>query len=278
MSAAATRDPIDALVPHVERIYRALAHLHFADADPATGKLARYEAATGFLVKLGGRTFVFTAKHNLRSDVTLRDETPRTTGVAFPRALTIPVHIGEGVRRFVRAAADVDAAVIELDPNHSVLWQSSEPFERTELGTLAEPRSGDVLCLCGFPTAETQKRPGVPGMELQYEHLATMVLVSELPGRRSAHEPSEGRGIHVRYEGRSFDYGLKRWQDIAHPRGMSGGPLVAIGGVAVRVLGIARSIEDGAEWCEPVVECVRLLVEHEDPAVAAEARAVVNGD
>src|SRR5260370_740288 len=83
-------------------------------------EVTRYEAATGFLVKLGGRAFVFTAKHNLRSDVTLKDETPRTTGVAFPRTLTIPVHIGEGVRRFFRGEADVDAAVIELDPNQSV--------------------------------------------------------------------------------------------------------------------------------------------------------------
>ena len=276
MSAVATRDPIDALVPQVERVYRALAHLHFADADRDTGKLVRYDTATGFLVRLGGRAFVFTAKHNLQKNE-FEEETVRSTGVAFPRELTIPVHIGEGVRRFFRAGSDVDAAVIELDPSQTVLWQSSEPFERRELGTLTEPRSGDVLCLCGFPTAETQERPGVPGMELQYEHLATMVLVSDLPGRRSTYEPSEGRGIHVRYEGRSFDYKLKRWQEIAHPRGMSGGPLVAIGGGCVRVLGIARSIENGAEWCEPVVECARLLVQHEDPAFADEARAVVIG-
>jgi hypothetical protein len=25
---------IDALIPHIERIYKALVHLHFADADP----------------------------------------------------------------------------------------------------------------------------------------------------------------------------------------------------------------------------------------------------
>jgi hypothetical protein len=38
-----------------------LTHLHFAEGNPVTGKLSRYDAATGTLVRLGGRGFVFTA-------------------------------------------------------------------------------------------------------------------------------------------------------------------------------------------------------------------------
>jgi hypothetical protein len=262
-------DRYDAMVPQVERIYQGLVHLQFAEADRATRQLTRYDAATGFLVNLGGRAFVFTAKHNLEN------ETPRTMGVAFPRLLTIGVRIGEGVRRIFRTETDVDAAVLELDPGHGALWKSAKPFERREFGTLEEPRSTSALCLCGFPAAETKPQTGFPVPGPQYAHLATMLLVDEVPGRRSSFEPSEGRGIHVRYGGRAYDHTLKIWREVAAPKGISGGPLVAINSEGVRVLGVARSIEDGAEWCEPAIECARLLVQHEDPAVAAEALALV---
>jgi hypothetical protein len=234
--------------------------------------MVRLETATGFLVKLGGRAFVFTAKHNLDN------ETPRSTAIQIPRSLTIRVRFGEGILRFFRAEGDIDAAIVELDPRQSVFWQSAQPFGRHELGSLAEPRSTSVLCLSGFPVAEMRAQSGVPDMDRLHEFRATMLLVSEVPGHRSTHEPSEGRGIHVRYDGESYDYNLKAWRDVSPPKGISGGPLVAIQNGNVRVLGLARSIENETEWCEPVVECARLLLQHQDPAVAADALAVVPGD
>jgi hypothetical protein len=261
--------PIADLIPHVERIYRALVHLHFAEADASTRNITRYDAGTGFLVNLGSREFVFTAKHNLDG------ETPATTGVQIPRELTIPLHFGQGVRRFFRAEGDVDAAVVELDPAERVLWQSAQPFERHELGALAESRIARALCLCGFPVAERLAQPGLPGMDLVQQFRATMQLVDEVPDYKSTHEPPEGRGIHVRYGGQAYDHTRKEWRTVPPPQGISGGPLVAIGNNSVRVLAVARSIENGVEWCEPAIECTRLLLDHDDPLVAAEALAVV---
>jgi hypothetical protein len=59
---------------------------------------------------------------------------------------------------------------------------------------------------------------------------------------------------------------------------MSGGPL-AVGTdlASLRLVGLAaryrRSRED--EWCEPVVEAVRLLVDHEKASVRDAARRLV---
>jgi len=253
----------------VERIYRALVHLNFAEADPSTRQIVRYEAATGFLVQLGGRDFVFTAKHNVEG------ETPASTGVQIPRELTIPVRVGQGVSRFILAEGDVDVAVIELDPRERVLWQSALPFGVEDFGGLMQPRDGAVLCLCGFPVAERQARRGVPGMDMMFQFRAIMQLVDEIPGRRSTHEPPEGRGIHVRYGGTGYDYSLKAWREVSPPLGFSGGPLLALRDDSAHVLALARSIENGAEWCEPAVECARLLLRHVSPEVAADAAAIV---
>lgn len=258
--------PVDEIMPAVERTYRALVHLIFAEAD-RRGEITRLDAATGFLVRLAGREFVFTAKHNLEG------ETPRSTGLGFPRELTVGVQIGIGVRGFLRGASEVDVAIVELDPAHQVLWRSAQPFEAHELGAVAEARSARALCLCGFPVAEVRRKPGVPGFQELHEVLATMQLVDEVPGYRSAQEPPEGRGIHVRYGGQAYDHRLGAWRDVSAPHGISGGPLIAIASdAAVRVLGCARSIENGVEWCEPVSEWLRLLSEHEDAQVAIAAR------
>lgn len=261
--------PVDELIPQVERIYRALVHLQFVETDPATRRVVRYEAATGFLVRLGGCEFVFTAKHNLDG------ETPSTTGLQIPRELTIPVHVGQGVGLFLRAEGDEDAAVVELNPDERWLWQSAVPFEHHELGAVAEARAARALCLSGFPVAQRRTQPGPPGMDSVQQFQAAMQLVDEVPEHRPTHGPPEGRGIYVRYGGRAYDHTLKAWRDVPSPKGMSGGPLVAIGDNGVRVLGIARSIENDVEWCEPAIECARLLVRHRVPEVAAEASAVL---
>jgi hypothetical protein len=60
--------------------------------------------------------------------------------------------------------------------------------------------------------------------------------------------------------------------------GMSGGPLCRRenGGILV---GLARSRNDEGdatdEWCEPVIEAIRLLIRHDDPDVAAAARRIL---
>lgn len=61
------------------------------------------------------------------------------------------------------------------------------------------------------------------------------------------------------------------------PEGLSGGPVVAPEGDGILV-GLVRSampfLNGWAQWCEPAAEAVRLLVDHEDSAVAAAARHV----
>jgi hypothetical protein len=79
----------------------------------------------------------------------------------------------------------------------------------------------------------------------------------------------------VHYGGSAYNHGLKRWVQTSPPKGISGGPLAAIGNEGVRVLGLARSIDDNVEWCEPAIECTRLLMQHEDAKVAAEAGAII---
>jgi hypothetical protein len=263
--------PFAELIPHVERIHRALAHLHFAEGvrqDGAT-RITRYETATGFLVRLGGRDFVYTAKHNLEG------ETASSVGVQIPRTLVVPCRIPQGAHKLLHAEGDIDAAVIELDPRMRGLWQSAQPFEGQELGLISEANSARTLCLAGFPVAAAKIDGAVPGMDLMGAFGAVMLLVRQAVGHRSDREPSEGRGIHVHYGGSAYNHGLKRWVQTSPPKGISGGPLAAIGNEGVRVLGLARSIDDNVEWCEPAIECTRLLMQHEDAKVAAEAGAII---
>jgi len=75
-----------------------------------------------------------------------------------------------------------------------------------------------------------------------------------------------------------FSHTLKQDVEVPHPPGISGGPL-AIGADlgSLRLVGLPTryraSRED--EWCEPVLEAVRLLVDHDDASVSAEARRLV---
>jgi hypothetical protein len=98
-----------------------------------------------------------------------------------------------------------------------------------------------------------------------------------MSGRRAANEPAAVRGHHVFLSKNSTERDGSKFETFAS-FGMSGGPLL-LPGDAPLLIGLVRSrepFEDGYDqWCEPVVEAIRLLTEHGNAAVADAARRII---
>jgi hypothetical protein len=232
---------------------------------------------SGVLVKLGGVEFVLTAGHIPWNKSESRlNEVCATQGMPPFFFIFKP---GDGsVARTIHAPVkpgdypDPDVAVFELGPDPKLL-PSRKPFLEAEIGHYDNEAPSRRLLLTGFPFGSVKSRPDLPDLGAKTPPLDANVIAFEaltLPGHRAAQEPANGRGAHVYLE---FEGTF-----ISHPRGVSGGPLVVPEGDGVLV-GLARSKTDfdkGVDqWCEPVVEAVRLLLDHPNAEVAAAADRIV---
>jgi hypothetical protein len=237
---------------------------------------------SGTLVRLGGVELVFTAAHNLVDDeANALYPGERVTVHAPPRHLFLPLTVGGGAQSIARIhvpgrpddEGDIwpDVAVLELTRD-AILRSEREPFEEDGLGSFPSTLHSDDAWVAGFPIASVDaKNP-------QFAFTPQLVRVVTIPGARHSKEPPEGRGVHVLLGGPAFSHSLQQDVEVPHPRGMSGGPLaVGVDLASLRLVGLAtryhRSRED--EWCEPVVEAVRLLIDHENEAVRHAARRLV---
>jgi len=237
---------------------------------------------SGTLVRLGGVELVFTAAHNLVDDER-KALYPRelVTVHAPPRHLFLPLTVGGGAPSIARIhvpgppdnEGDIwpDVAVLELTTD-AILRSEREPFEAGSLGSFPSTLHSDDAWVAGFPIASVDaKNP-------QFAFTPQLVRVVTFPGARHSKEPAEGRGVHVLLGGPAFSHSLRQDVDMPHPHGMSGGPL-AVGAdlASLLLVGLAtryhRSRQD--EWCEPTVEAVRLLIDHENEAVRDAAQRLV---
>ncbi|MGH7434832.1 MAG: hypothetical protein ACRENE_04085 [Polyangiaceae bacterium] len=242
----------------------------FTDEDTLT-------MGSGVLVKLGGVEFVFTAGH-----IPWNKPEGRLNKVCVIQGIP-PFFLlykpGDGsVARTIHAPVkpggfpDPDVAVFELGPDPKLI-PSRRPFLEAEIGRYDNEAPARRLLLTGFPRGSVKARDDLANLGTDVPPLDGTVISFEaltLPGHRADEEPKSGRGVHVFLE---FEGTI-----ISHPKGVSGGPLVVPEGDGVLV-GLARSKTDFAngfdQWCEPVVEAVRLLVDHPNAQVAAAARRVV---
>jgi hypothetical protein len=242
-----------------------------------------WRVGTGVLVRLGGREFVFTAAHNVwdgQQTVPVAIATPignlnRSLTLKPERMRTL---LPEG--RDWEGSVEPDVAVIE-PTDSAVLSPRREPFDEETIGFLKTDGPSERLLLSGFPFDRIIDHGlhyvvGV-GPARPIDPKPYTFDVPSLPRTRASHEPTEGRGLHVFVPKMGKDWlGRVPFPGVS---GMSGGPLCRRSGGGVLV-GLARSREDHgegtSEWCEPVVEAIRLLVRHDDPAVALAARRILD--
>jgi hypothetical protein len=247
------------------------------------------DGGTGVLVRVGGREFVFTAGHNIWD----KDRGALSEKIALgqlPRTVSSDIKPGDGSagRVFVAPARpskypDPDVAVIETTEKTTLLSDRA-PYAEDELGTTS-PLRVPHLALAGFPTALVDVGEKVDlgrlGRHTPLDFNLLSMVVPVLVDRVAREEPPKGRGVHVFVPGRVNDPDGSNERVAPHPRGVSGGPLVLPDSNGT-LIGLARSREDYPggdghdEWCEPVAEAVRLLLEHDSPDVRAAARRVLD--
>ena len=260
-----------------ERIDASIVHMFM----PGDSEQPFY-VGTGTLLRVGGFELVATAAHNLVDDSTKSFcDLNAITICRLPSNLVLPLTIGKGAtpsiaRRHVpgppNADGDIwpDVAVLELTKD-AILRTARQPFEEDELSTF-DSIEQRVAWIGGFPVACAE------GEMPAYGFTPRLVLVVTIPGARHSQEPPGGRGIHVRYGGTGYNHTRQLDEPIPRPHGISGGPL-AVGGNLGRVhlVGLAARYNERAEdeWCEPVVEAVRLLVDHENVEIREGARCVL---
>jgi hypothetical protein len=172
----------------------------------------------------------------------------------------------------------------------AVLRPDREPYDRDFIGFFGPDEPSEKLIISGYPDEKVIEHERIDlghlgGRRPLHLFLATMEVHS-MPGIRWEEEPPTGRGVHVFLSPQSTQHLFVRQSTeeveggtaaTPEPFGMSGGPLARHNG---RILvGLARGCADYLngldQWCEPVVEAVRLLCHHEDPAVSLAARDII---
>lgn len=288
VEADGLRTPLAHLDGYFERNRRALVGMVIAE-EPGSTYLA-----SGVAVRLGGKPFILTAAHNVWSD---RRFLATAMGAPTERIATL-IRPGNGSTGRVyipptigRADPEPDVAVVE--PTKRTILPP-EPFDADDIGffdtTLTSEISethlaGYELVVAGFPTgmasfqpSPTSEQPTMGSLSVGINSMRVWSIPASAGDRLTfSKEPREGRGVHVYI---SVDVvtedGLPG--QTVDPKGMSGGPLVVPEGKGILV-GLMRGKMDFHQgwdmWCEPAAEAVRLLVDHDDNAVAEEARRVV---
>ena len=236
-----------------------------------------WATASGVLARIGSRTFVLTAGHNLAG------LQPRDVFLMFPRQkIVLPWSGGRCITRLF-ANEEPDVGVIELNEADRGYWGHMVALHETDFGGEAGAEAGEVMLLLGFPSARTHVEKMKEAEDPRSPHFfasAGFAVRARLDeGVRSPFEPPGGRGFHVVYHGATFfDPDTGRPAPLPPPNGLSGGPLVVVSETKVRLLGLARSKhgeDEQFEWCEPASEAVRLLLEHDDPVVRSAAGRIL---
>jgi hypothetical protein len=267
--------PLGLRAQRIERTCRALVRLGFYERDAGNASLLGSPiSASGILLSLGGREFVFTSRQ------CLENQTPSNISVQLYGERAVAGNTGDLIVSLFHAKGDVDAGVIELEPEAFDSWPAARPFEPHDLQSWVASQSDSNLCLCGFPFVETMSQPTLPGLQSNAPALVTQ-LVEEtqhvIDNTRSLATLSASRStraISIHYMGSFFDPALRIWRE-GQARKMLGGVLVAITSSRATPVGIGHHFENEDGWCEPLIECARLLVDHDSEQVTAAAREVV---
>ena len=263
--------------PQMERVQRSVAFF-LREGDPEN----HTRVGTGVHVQLGGREFVFTAGHIVWSADSARRLMLSVSAPADDFGPEQRLGDGSAGRIFLPSTLDdggnpdPDVAVVELS-DKALLRPDREPYDENSIGFFASDSAPEWLLLAGFPAEKIHQHeridrgPGNGGLRRLDLSVAGMMTQS-MPRIRWGEEPPIGRGVHVFISPFAQDRKEGGTTSTPEPDGMSGGPLARRNGTLV---GLARGcvdFEDGLDlWCEPVVEAVRLLAFHEDPAVKAAA-------
>jgi len=269
----------DPFEPTCERVRKALVSI-LIEEEPE-----QLENGSGVLVCLAGAEFVLTAGHNVWHPT--RDEPMKIAAGQLPRHVVAFTKPGDGSVLRVRvprgranAAPEPDVAVIELS-DRALRHADRQAFAEDEIGSREVDSPPSQLVVGGFPSQlaavdatpvfkEVTRKPKV-------DLFATTTVVHSMSGTRAAFEPAPGRGTHIFFSKEMTERDGSTFETFA-TRGLSGGPLVVPGAgpVLVALVRSREPFEDGYDqWCEPVVEAVRLLIEHDNASVADAARRIV---
>jgi hypothetical protein len=236
------------------------------------GKLAKPAIGSGVLARIGGVDFVLTAGHNLE-DCRLEE-----IFVAVPHGqVAFNLHPGTYLKGVVRReAGDPDVAVLELDPEKAALWSKCEPIIVDEFGAHEDVGPVDRILVCGCPYADVSElepvlSPIVGGEASPAFSVLFVPYTTRIARDFRSEDPTQGRGFCVHYGNSVFESGR---EDFVHPRGFSGGPVLAVEGGHRTLLGFARSFsaEHFELCCEPSWCALKFLRDcHPNPAVVADA-------
>lgn len=236
-----------------------------------------WEIASGVLVRLGGRSFVLTAGHNLEEHAVDR------IFLMFPSRVAVPGVGGRSILR-CRFAKEPDVGVIELDERDRSYWAHMIELGEEAFLPLENVEPSAYLVFSGFPAqtthADTLKPEEDPAAPRIFRSAPVAIRATIATGVRSSFEPPIGRGIHILYHGDTFfDPETNQEMALPQPHGLSGGPLLSVSPTATVLLGLGRSQHGSPntyEWCEPAFEALRLLFDHTAQDVARMAREILN--
>jgi hypothetical protein len=241
---------------------------------------------SGVLIRLAGVELVATAGHNVWSS-----ERGRLAQVSVSRmsdVITTNAKPGDAsVQRVflptMITGADPEPDVAVIEPSErAIIHPNRVPFEEDEIGFLHPDAPERRLALGGFPSAFYKEYERVDlgslGRRTPIDLNASTMIVHSMAHHRFPREPKEGRGVHVFLSAESTEKSGTRGE-TPPSSGMSGGPLVARQATCTLVALVRSRMEflDGYDqWCEPIVEAVRLLLHCGNVEVAAAARRVVD--
>lgn len=233
--------------------------------------------ATGFLVDVGGRTFVFTAGHVVGGETDPdREARPFKLMIQFYRRdIHLLAYPDRHIARvdWANAKATRDVGALELNPDSRSYWSQARPFNTADLVEpfAAGTRRDEDLVLVGLPAEFMREGAPHPGVKKAIVNEAIVVQADNVE--------VGPRGLSVTYEaGRSVDRFDSRTglpaKPLPQPQGISGGPLMLLDREThnARVLGIARGYLDERQYFEPIHHALELLIDHPTPEVAADAR------
>jgi hypothetical protein len=277
--------------PYFDRSKRAIVAMFIATTPDARDNL---DIGTGTLALIGGREFVLTAGHNVWN----RDADRRyAIGIGrSPEGIILLTRPGDGSAGRIHYPPprpghdpEPDVAVVELTEK-TLLAGDREPFGEDDIrffdtNVLDDRGFGRDVIVTGFPAYLVEQAAGLAlrggtGTRLELAVPLLSMKVGSIPAVNKApfgsKEPPEGRGVHV-YLNRTMLDAAQAEVAFKQAHGMSGGPALSPEGSGVLV-GLMRSVLDYLTgwdaWYEPAAEAVRLLVTHEDPAVAAAATRI----
>lgn len=239
---------------------------------------------SGALIALGGVEFVLTAGHNLWNEKLGRRE--EIAIGQFPRGVAGHLNPGDGsvhsawyVQPLPGCVPDPDVAVVEIT-NKTILRSDREPFQESEISLMGPDAPSRQLVLGGFPDDlvdddQEDLDLGEMGKRTPIDFSLSIMLAPSQPEALLPTRHRKGRGVHVLLSLGDLNTG----RTLPETFGMSGGPLVAPDQQGILV-GLATSrfaLKTGGydQWCEPALEAIKILTQHDSATVAEAALRIV---